>query len=131
MSVAQDLIIGGATGVLDEAAVRRFVAERLAAEDLDGRSVCVIVPDGTRSCPLPLLLGAVHEALDGRATNVTVLGEPVRIKVGHAGGVLVQVMPEFDDVAAVARRQRRPEREVLAAAAHAAAAAGLVVGGDR
>ena len=40
---------------------------------LDGRSVCVIVPDGTRSCPLPLLLSAVHDALDGRATRMTVL----------------------------------------------------------
>ena len=33
----------------------------------------MIVPDGTRSCPLPLLLSAVHEALDGRATRMTVL----------------------------------------------------------
>ncbi len=45
----------------------------MAAEDFDGRSVCVIVPDGTRSCPLPLLLSAVHEALHGRASQITVL----------------------------------------------------------
>jgi nickel-dependent lactate racemase len=31
------------------------------------------VPDGTRSCPMPLLLGAVHEALHGRVTQLTVL----------------------------------------------------------
>jgi nickel-dependent lactate racemase len=65
--------IGGADEILDDDAVRRFVVEALAGEDLDGRSVCVIVPDGTRSCPLPLLLPAVHEALAGRATRVTVL----------------------------------------------------------
>jgi nickel-dependent lactate racemase len=65
--------IGGADGILDEAAVRSFVLHCLEGADLDGRSVCVIVPDGTRSCPLPLLLAAVHEALGGRATNVTVL----------------------------------------------------------
>ena len=41
--------------------------------DLDGRSVCVLVPDGTRSCPMPLLLGAVHEALHGRVSRLTVL----------------------------------------------------------
>lgn len=40
---------------------------------LDGRSVCVLVPDATRSCPLPLLLSAVHQALHGRAARVTVL----------------------------------------------------------
>ena len=41
--------------------------------DLDGRSVCVLVPDGTRTCPLPLLLRAVHAALHGRVTRMTVL----------------------------------------------------------
>ena len=52
--------IGGATGVLGDDQVSAFVREQLAAVDLDGRSVCVLVPDGTRSCPLPLLLSAVH-----------------------------------------------------------------------
>ena len=33
---------------------------QLAATDVDGKSVCIIVPDGTRTCPLPLLVGAVH-----------------------------------------------------------------------
>ncbi|GGR02760.1 hypothetical protein GCM10010168_19410 [Actinoplanes ianthinogenes] len=66
-------LIGGAGHVLDPAAIRAFVLARLAAEDLDGRRVCVIVPDATRSCPLPLLLSAVHEALHGRAAAVTVL----------------------------------------------------------
>ena len=46
--------------------VRAFVRDQLAGADLDGRSVCVLVPDGTRSCPLPLLLSAVHGALHGR-----------------------------------------------------------------
>jgi nickel-dependent lactate racemase len=65
--------VGGPGEVLTDEQVRTFVLEQLAAADLDGRSVCVIVPDGTRSCPMPLLLGAVHEALAGRATRLTVL----------------------------------------------------------
>src|SRR5918994_6802036 len=65
--------VGGPGQVLTEDQVRAFVLEQLAAADLDGRSVCVIVPDGTRSCPMPLLLGAVHEALHGRVTELTVL----------------------------------------------------------
>jgi lactate racemase len=65
--------LGGPGEVLDEATVRAFVVEQLAGVDLDGRSLCVIVPDGTRSCPLPLLVGAVHEAAHGRATRITVL----------------------------------------------------------
>ncbi|GAA1650142.1 lactate racemase domain-containing protein [Actinoplanes couchii] len=66
-------IIGGPGQVLTDADVRAFVTSRLAAEDLDGKRICVIVPDATRSCPLPLLLSAVHEALHGRAAAVTVL----------------------------------------------------------
>ena len=69
----QAVTIGGVGETLDDAVVRDFVARQLAAERLDGKSVCVIVPDGTRSCPLPLLLDAVRETLAGRATNVTVL----------------------------------------------------------
>jgi nickel-dependent lactate racemase len=65
--------IGGPGETLDDAAVHDFVVRQLAVEDLDGRSVCVLVPDGTRSCPLPMLLDAVREALVGRAANVTVM----------------------------------------------------------
>lgn len=65
--------IGGPGTVLTERQVRDFVAERLAGPEFDGRSVCLVVPDGTRSCPLPLLLSAVHEALHGRVTRLTVL----------------------------------------------------------
>ncbi|MFI1994804.1 lactate racemase domain-containing protein [Actinoplanes sp. NPDC020271] len=65
--------IGGPGQVLDEADVHAWVRERIAAQELDGKRVCVIVPDATRSCPLPMLMGALHEALDGRAAAVTVL----------------------------------------------------------
>jgi nickel-dependent lactate racemase len=65
--------LGGPDGVLPDDRVAAFVAEQLAAVDLDGRSVCVIVPDATRSCPLPLLLSAVHGALAGRVSRMTAL----------------------------------------------------------
>src|SRR5436190_22110423 len=65
--------IGGPAEVLTERQIRAFVHDQLAAVDLDGRSVCVLVPDGTRSCPLPLLLSAAHEALHGRVSRLTVL----------------------------------------------------------
>ena len=55
--------------ILDDQRRPRVHRASLAAEDLDGRSVCVIVPDGTRSCPLPLLISAIHQALVGRASQ--------------------------------------------------------------
>src|SRR3954451_1265222 len=65
--------IGGADGILAEEEIRAFVRDQLAGVDVDGRSVCVLVPDGTRSIPLPLLLAEVHAGLHGRVTKVTVL----------------------------------------------------------
>lgn len=65
--------IGGPAGTLSEERVQAFVADQLAGVALDGRSLCVLVPDATRSCPLPLLLEAVHRAVHGRARAVTVL----------------------------------------------------------
>jgi nickel-dependent lactate racemase len=65
--------IGGPRGVLDDDAIRAFVTEQLGAAQLDGRSVCVLVPDATRSCPLALLLSSVHGALHGRVSRLTFL----------------------------------------------------------
>ncbi len=95
--------VGGAEGVLTDDQVRAFVRERLATVDVDGRSVCVLVPDGTRTCPLPLLLGAVHEALSGRASRMTTLialgthqpmsGAAIARHLGFADGALEATYP--------------------------------------
>ncbi|ADP79448.1 lactate racemase domain-containing protein [Pseudofrankia inefficax] len=67
------MTIGGPGEVLGDERLAAFIYDQLAAEDLDGRSVCVVIPDGTRSCPLPSLLSAVHGALAGRASRLTAL----------------------------------------------------------
>ena len=68
---ADAAVIGGPGTTLTTDELRRFIAEQLAATDLDGKSVCLVIPDGTRSSPLPLLLRCVHQALAGRATRIT------------------------------------------------------------
>jgi nickel-dependent lactate racemase len=65
--------VGGPDRVLGEDELRAFVGEQLAPLDVDGASVCVLVPDGTRSCPLELVLPAIHGALHGRVRRLTVL----------------------------------------------------------
>ena len=69
----QVAVLGGPGDVLADDDVVAFVRAQLAVCDLDGRSVCLVIPDGTRSCPLPLLLGAVHGALAGRVPRLTAL----------------------------------------------------------
>ncbi|MGK5682953.1 nickel pincer cofactor biosynthesis protein LarC [Actinoplanes sp. URMC 104] len=80
-------------------------------------------------------LGVRHSArgkvaLRRSFAGVSVDGETVAVKLAHRDGVIVQVMPEFEDVAALARRRGRPERLVLQEALTAAAAAGLLVGAE-
>jgi lactate racemase len=65
--------IGGVGERLAPDEVRTFVRDQLSGAGLDGKRVCLVVPDGTRTCPLPLLIGAAYEALHDRATAVTVV----------------------------------------------------------
>ena len=65
--------IGSAVGYLDPQAVEAFVREQLARIDVDGKRVCLIVPDDTRSCPMPTLLPIVYEALADRASELVAL----------------------------------------------------------
>ncbi len=65
--------VGGPGVLLAEDVVEAFIHEQLSAVSLDGRSVCMLVPDATRSCPLPLLVRCVHSALHPRVSRLTVL----------------------------------------------------------
>jgi nickel-dependent lactate racemase len=65
------VMLGGAGPVLKTKDVRAFVRAQVAGLDLAGRSLCVVVPDGTRQCPLPLLLEAIEEGVGGRASACT------------------------------------------------------------
>jgi uncharacterized protein (TIGR00299 family) protein len=59
-------------------------------------------------------------ALDREIRTVSVDGHPVRVKVASLDGEVLNLQPEYDDVAAVARATHRPAKDVLAAANSAA-----------
>lgn len=65
--------VGGAGQAVTPEQARAFVAQSLRNVPLDGRSLCVVVPDGTRSCPLSMLLDSVREAVIDRVSKLTVL----------------------------------------------------------
>jgi lactate racemase len=60
--------VGGPGQILDPDVVRSFVRAQVSGLDLAGRSLCVVIPDGTRQCPLPLLLQAIEEGVADRAS---------------------------------------------------------------
>ena len=48
-----------------------FVAAAIGDVDLAGKSVCLIIPDDTRGCPMPRILRAVYKAVAGKAASLT------------------------------------------------------------
>jgi len=64
------------------------------------------------------------QALDRELRTVDVGGCQITVKVARLDGDVVNVAPEYDDVAAAAARLGRPVKTVLAAAV--AAAEGIV-----
>ncbi|MCW2855787.1 MAG: hypothetical protein JWR52_1402 [Marmoricola sp.] len=56
-------------------------------------------------------------ALDRSFTAVDVDGQRIAVKLAHLHGELLNVQPEYDDVAAAARALGRPAKDVLAEAA--------------
>jgi nickel-dependent lactate racemase len=62
--------VGRASGVVGIEELRTLLASGLGAENLDGKRVCLVIPDGTRRCPVSMLLDAVLGALAGRPGHV-------------------------------------------------------------
>lgn len=64
---------GAPDRLLDDGEVRALVEETLAGVDLRGRRVLVIVPDSTRTAPVPLFFRLLHEQLAGRVAALDFL----------------------------------------------------------
>jgi nickel-dependent lactate racemase len=64
---------GSRTEHLNEADVREIVSQTFAAMDLDGKRVLVIIPDRTRTAPIPLFFRMFHEALWERVSALDYL----------------------------------------------------------
>ena len=58
--------VGQVTGTLGEDQVRGLVADALDRAGLDGQRVLIIIPDSTRTAPIPIFFRLFHEVLWGR-----------------------------------------------------------------
>ena len=57
---------GDATAYLSDDDVREVVKQAFDSHDLTGKRVLVIIPDGTRTAPIPLFFKLFHELLQGK-----------------------------------------------------------------
>jgi nickel-dependent lactate racemase len=58
---------------ISESEVRQRIGERLDVADFHGKRVLLVVPDATRTAPLPLLFETVHRTLQPAATKIDVI----------------------------------------------------------
>jgi nickel-dependent lactate racemase len=74
MAGQHDVIGGGGAGeYLDEEEVRALIEQALAQASLDGKRVLAIIPDSTRTAPIPLLFRLLHELLHDRVDALDTL----------------------------------------------------------
>ena len=73
MSIVEAACIGGPHQVVPQADLDAFLTKQLAAFPVDGKKVVLVVPDGTRSMPLPRIMDPVYRELIGRASSLTAL----------------------------------------------------------
>ena len=98
-------VLGGVGEILQPDQVSEFVAAAIAGAGIENKRVCLVVPDGTRTCPLPLLLQVMRDGLS-KASQVTVLialgthqgmsEEHLRRHLGYQPDALEQAYPGWD-----------------------------------
>ncbi len=64
---------GSTTEILTDEAVRELVASACERLPVDGKRVLVIIPDGTRTAPIPLFFRLLYEQLGRRVARLDYL----------------------------------------------------------
>lgn len=102
--------------LLTEGEVRDLMGEALARTDLTGRRVLIIIPDHTRSGPIPLFFRLFHEFLSGRVAALDYLialgtHQPMSQEaIYHRLGVTAEEMADrYADVRVFNHHWERPD----------------------
>ena len=56
---------------LSDNEIRSIIAEALENTDLDGRRVLILIPDGTRTMPMPFMFDLFEKHLESRVSKST------------------------------------------------------------
>jgi nickel-dependent lactate racemase len=94
---------GSEAQTLDEAQVRAVLTKALDGLPLDGRRVLVIIPDGTRTAPIPLMFRLLYEQLGARVSRLDYL-----IALGTHPPMPEEAVERLVGVAAAERADRYP-----------------------
>ncbi|ADI13796.1 lactate racemase domain-containing protein [Truepera radiovictrix] len=99
---------GSEHDTLTEGRVRALFMEAFADEPTDGERVLVIIPDGTRTAPVPLLFRLLYEVLGARVSRLDLL-----IALGTHQPMPEAAIAKLVGADAAERRARYPKSEVF------------------
>lgn len=71
LPIPECTMVGGPHQRVSEEELDALVSEAVAGLAVDGAKVALVVPDATRSCPLPMLIRVMHRHLIGRVASLT------------------------------------------------------------
>ncbi len=99
---------GSVTELMTDSAARDLLAAGLGSLALDGKSVLVLIPDGTRHAPIPLLFRLLYEQLEARVSRLDYL-----IALGTHPPMTDAAVDRLVGVPAAERAQRYPKSSVF------------------
>src|SRR6266550_3858432 len=99
---------GSSTELLEDAAAAELLATACAGLPLDGKRVLVLIPDGTRNAPIPLLFRLLHEVLGKRVVRLDYL-----IALGTHPPMSEAAIDKLVGVSAAERAARYPNVRVF------------------
>jgi nickel-dependent lactate racemase len=99
---------GSTSEILSTGDVQELLARGLAPLPLDGKRVLVIIPDGTRTAPIPLLFRLLYEQIGRRVTRLDYL-----IALGTHPPMVDEAIDHLVGVTAAERAERYPNVAVF------------------
>src|SRR5258706_9874867 len=103
-------VIGAGSPAVDlsEDETRELLRAAFERWDLSGRRVLVIVPDGTRTAPIPLFFRLLHELLGGRVAALDYL-----VALGTHPAMSEEALGRLVGVSAAERAARYPDVRIF------------------
>ncbi|HLH60044.1 MAG TPA: lactate racemase domain-containing protein [Ktedonobacteraceae bacterium] len=98
---------GSTTAILAVDDIRQLIAQAIDPLPLDGRRVLVIIPDGTRSAPIPLFFRLLYEQLGRRVAQLDYL-----IALGTHAAMPDEAIDRLVGVRADERKERYPNVQI-------------------
>src|SRR5216684_5608210 len=99
---------GSTTEILTVEDVQQLIAQACDPLPLDGKRVLVIIPDGTRTAPIPLLFRLLYEQFGRRVAQLDYL-----IALGTHPPMLPEAIDHLVGATAVQRAERYPNVRIF------------------